>query len=76
MDMKKVKFASFPKNMVTSLACRHTAGPEGVNKLHKQWSDNLKARSRARRIIFSTGANTCKIDGLRDFRIKFVLSRP
>ncbi|MDD3148624.1 MAG: hypothetical protein PHD82_15120 [Candidatus Riflebacteria bacterium] len=73
--MKKVKFAVFPKNIITSFAGCHKAGPEALSRLHKQWSDNLKARSRARRIIFSTGANTCKIDGLKDFRIKFVLSR-
>ncbi len=73
--MKKVNFTSLPKKFDTSAINRHTAGPEGLTRLHKQWSDNLKARTRARRIIFSTGANTCKIDGLKDFRIKFVLSK-
>ncbi|HNX77353.1 MAG TPA: hypothetical protein PLM07_10485 [Candidatus Rifleibacterium sp.] len=73
--MRKVNFTSFPKNFASAPSCRYTAGPEGVNKLHKQWSDNLKARSLARRMTFSTGAHTIKIDGLKDFRIKFVLSR-
>ncbi len=73
--MKKVNFASFPKNVVTASPCRHVAGPEGLIKLHKQWSENLRNRSRSRRITFSTGVNTSKIEGLKDYRIKFVLSR-
>ena len=73
--MKKISFASLPKNIVTSKPSRHTAGPEGIVKMHKQWSENFRAKTRARRITFSTGARTSKIDGLKDFRIKFVLSK-
>lgn len=73
--MKKVNFASFPRNSIASVTCRHKAGPDSIFKLNKQWSNNLRIKSRARRIIFSTGATTCKIERLKEVRIKFVLTR-
>ncbi|NCB40313.1 MAG: hypothetical protein EOM80_16260 [Erysipelotrichia bacterium] len=72
--MKKVKFNTFPDAKLRPCSSCYKAGPEGLLKLDKKWSDNFRVKSRSKRIIFSTGAS-CKSDRIKELRIRFVLMK-
>lgn len=73
IDMKKIKFTNLDNDKLIRLSSRFKAGPEDSFKSNKKWSDNFRKKSRSKRIIFASGANTVKIDRLKEVRIKFVL---
>ncbi len=73
--MKKVKFNFLDQNSLKRIFSRSRPGNAGLCRADKRWFLQPRKTTRARRIIFASGANIRLQGKILPVRIKFVLAK-